>query len=415
MNHSQIINSFLLSLYFVLLLAAYGHFIADTWAYSGFKSDRQILIIACSLIILSLSGILIKDDLEGFFLYIYMVTYFIPSQVMFSYGNGDKQLFLLQTIFLLVLIGVLRVRIPTVVNSYSSHLVLRVTVTSTLVLATVYLITFKGSFNLNVLAVYDFRSENARSSFIPSQALSLLTKLLIPLAVVYFLSQKKYLMLLLCMFVNVLVFAAYQHKAVLINPLISSAIFFLLNQTSSSIRSLLVASVVGVLTLLLLSYAFQDLAKFVASFGLRRFIFLPILIETYVFDYFSYNEFALWAHSAVTFGLVEKQYDTALPLIIGREYFGSPDMYANFGMLASGFANGGFFGVIFYIISFVVLAKLILSYNGVDKNIVASVTLPFLMSILRSNDLLVALNTNGLIVFIALLCFSSSKIGKENG
>ena len=47
----------------------------------------------------------------------------------------------------------------------------------TIVLAAVYLITFKGSFNLNVLGVYDFRSENAQASFIPSQVIALLTKL----------------------------------------------------------------------------------------------------------------------------------------------------------------------------------------------------------------------------------------------
>ena len=71
-------------------------------------------------------------------------------------------------------------------------------------------------------------------------------------------------------------------------------------------------------------------------------------------------------------------------------------------------------GIIFFV-EFIVLTKLILSYSGVNQIIVASVTLPFLLSILRSNDLLVGLNTNGLAVFIALLYFSQSKNGNVNG
>jgi hypothetical protein len=415
MKYNQLINSTFLVLYFVLMMIAYNQFIADVWAYYGFKSELDISIFVVSLVTLILCGILIKTNLEGFFLYIYLIIYFIPAQVLISNGNGEYNLFFVQTLFLAALICALRVRFPIVVNGYSSQKVLHVILALTIVLAAVYLITFKGSFNLNVLAVYDFRSENAQASFIPSQVIALLTKLLIPLAAVYFLSQKNYLILFVCVILNILVFAAYQHKAVLINPLISIIIYYLLTNTNSPIKSLLSLSVIGVLTLLFLSYFYHDLTKFIASFGLRRFIFLPALIETFVFDYFSNGKFALWSHSGITFGLVDKQYDISLPFIIGKEYFGSPDMYANFGMLASGFANGGFFGVIVYAISFIVLTKLILSYSGVNRIIVASVTLPFLLSILRSNDLLVGLNTNGLAVFIALLYFSRSKNGNVNG
>ena len=415
MNNKQLINSSFLVLYFVVMMISYDQFIADTWAYFGFESELDISIFVVSLVMLILCGILIKTNLEGFFLYIYLIIYFIPAQVLISNGNGEYSLFFVQTLFLAALILALRVRFPIVVNAYSSQKVLYLILGLTIVLAAVYLITFKGSFNLNVLAVYDFRSENAQASFIPSQVIALLTKLLIPLATVYFLSRKNYLILFVCIVLNIFVFAAYQHKAVLINPLISVIIYYLLANTNSPIKSLLLLSVISMLTLLLLSYFFNDLTKFIASFGLRRFIFLPVLIETFVFDYFSNSKFALWSHSAITFGLVDKQYDISLPLIIGKEYFGSPDMYANFGMLASGFANGGFLGIIFYAVSFIVLTKLILSYSGVNQIIVASVTLPFLLSILRSNDLLVGLNTNGLAVFIALLYFSQSKNGNVNG
>ena len=415
MKYNQLINSTFLVLYFILMMTAYNQFIADTWAYYGFKSELDIFIIILSLVTLILCGILIKSNLEGFFVYIYLIIYFIPAQVLISNGNGEYNLFFVQTLFLAALICALRVRFPVLVNGYSSQNVLRLTLILTMVLATVYLITFKGSFNLNVLAVYDFRSENARSSFIPSQVIALLTKLLIPFAAVYFLSQKNYLILFVCIILNILVFAAYQHKAVLINPLLSIVVYYVLTNTKSPIKSLLSISVIGVSTIFLLSYLYHDLTKFIVSFGLRRFVFLPVLIETFVFDYFSNGKFALWAHSGITFGLVDKKYDISLPFIIGKEYFGSPDMYANFGMLASGFANGGFLGVIFYAMSFIVLTKLILSYSGVNRIIVASVTLPFLLSILRSSDLLVGLNTNGLLIFIALLYFSRNKSDKLNG
>ena len=193
----------------------------------------------------------------------------------------------------------------------------------------------------------------------------------------------------------------------IINPLISAALYILLRNRAAAGRLLLIISIFGISSLLCLHIIGFEYTKFIASFSLRRFLFMPVLIESFVFDYFSNQKLALWSQSGITFGLIEKQYDTPLPNLIGRHYFGSIDMYALVCLLQV--LRMADMGVLLYSFLFITLTKLLLNYNGFDRTIVASVVLPFLISMLRSTDPLVALNTNGLLIFLLLLYFFKSK------
>lgn len=140
----------------------------------------------------------------------------------------------------------------------------------------------------------------------------------------------------------------------------------------------------------------------------RRAFFVPAHLNFIYLDFFSKNEFILWANGILKH-FVTYPYSSDYPYIVGK-YVGYPRMYANTGFLASGFAMFGVMGIILYSFISIILMNTINQFaKQKGKYITMIILFVPLHTLFVSSDLLVTLLTHGLIIGIVFLYLYNNK------
>lgn len=103
----------------------------------------------------------------------------------------------------------------------------------------------------------------------------------------------------------------------------------------------------GVLAGALLSMVMDTLQSSTiwTSLSIRRFMIVPGMLSGAYVSVFSQADKAQWGYSFLS-GLVHYPYSEPPPYLVGRLYFGRPEMNANANYFADGYANWGFWGVL---------------------------------------------------------------------
>jgi hypothetical protein len=141
---------------------------------------------------------------------------------------------------------------------------------------------------------------------------------------------------------QILLYLYTGHKAVLFTiPFIIAVYLFMINRSlTGGLLKTFTAVIVGSLVL-----AWTVGNSIITSLLIRRVFFLPPLIRSKYFDFFSSNP--LMKLGETTLGVLwNSPYSESLPVIIGSRYFDGA--YANVGYLASGFADFGIAGVLVF-------------------------------------------------------------------
>jgi hypothetical protein len=165
-------------------------------------------------------------------------------------------------------------------------------------------------------------------------------------------------------------------------------------------------------------------AKYIlTSLATRRLLFVPGLLSSAYFDFFSSHPYMMWKYSKIG-GLIENV--LGIPIynpywsfsgpgfVIGKLYFGSPTMNANANLWADGFANLGLVGMLVETI----IALLYLWLFDVIS-LTKDHRLPYLMvlfpyySISQTGVLTTLLTHGALLTLVLFIIFPSKNIKKE--
>jgi len=204
-----------------------------------------------------------------------------------------------------------------------------------------------------------------------------------------------------------LLFALSGHKGVL-SSVILVVFFYILFKLNFNNYNVLLLGFLGLLSFVLLLDVLE--VSMISSLIIRRLLMVPAHLNFTYLEFFSNNEFVYWSNGILK-NFFNNPYDVDIVHTIGA-YLGKPDMAANTGFIASGYAHAGVLGIIMYTIIAIVLFNIINQLaNNNDKYFVMAIMFPIILTLFKSSDLLTTLLTHGL--FIALWLFNYKfKLGK---
>lgn len=410
--------------FFAVISYLYLTDITPFWAYYGYKEVVDLGRLALSFAMLVLWAMVFKPKsiVSDMIILFSTFLYFIPSLVIYSLGGGSNYLLFVILMSLMVIFSVSRIKL----RRMTMHAVTKKTI-FTIILVCVAIsmavqVAFGGlsTFNLNILNVYEFRSEAA--SNIPTifgYIISPTGKILIPMGFVLSAYFKNLRMAIIFSVITVLYFGISQHKSILFAPFLVYFLYLAILKYGG-IRSIMIffTAVMGLLMLNHIAYSLFSAdsgASLISSFVLRRTLFAPALLDGFYIDFFSQNAKYYWSTSSITFGSINAQYDLNAPFLIGEVYFGNSSTAANSGIVASGFANAGIGGVLIYSIIFGLILSIFDSHGRkVGYNFVFAISLVVSISIITTTDLVTSILTHGVLVLILILSIFPEREKNKN-
>lgn len=263
-------------------------------------------------------------------------------------------------------------------------------------------------FNLDLTKVYEFRRDNEKLaaggllSYTNNWTFKVFNMVLLAVALLY----SRYFFAIVILLVQIYFFAASAHKGVLFSPFIILGVWFYFKR-SNSLIFMPVALILVIFLSLVGYYVYGDLLS--SSMFSRRLFFVPAHLTYAYFDFFSQNPNVFWSNSVLS-SFSQYPYNVGVSKVIGG-FLGEPDMSANNGFVASGYAHAGIFGVFFYSL---IIGMILRFLNHTTLNLLPlwfsiSLSLTPIRTLIVSSDLFVVMLTHGFLVALILIFFARSK------
>lgn len=248
-------------------------------------------------------------------------------------------------------------------------------------------------FTINLSDVYTFREE-AKNSSIPIllRYLFAASKAVNPVLLAYSLDRKKIANAILIVLIQILSFSINGSKAVLFSTLLAVLFFFFYSE--SQLKKLPMY-----LTALCLSAGLErELFNTIIlmSYFIRRVLFVPNLLNSYYYEFFTQNTPDFFRQSFLRFFGFDSPYPD-IDHMIGDVYFNKSAMGANNGLISDAITNMGYVGIVIMPIILSLFLRFMDSFAfGIKKRIYISTAI-MTSFILISSFLPTALLTHGLL------------------
>jgi hypothetical protein len=245
------------------------------------------------------------------------------------------------------------------------------------------LVNFK---NLLFVDIYETRFlfiDNSHPFF--GYTYSILSKVIIPILLLYAFETKRYIWLFLLSLYLIFLFLCGAHKSVFVGLLV----LFVFRNINYKLFINHYYSILFASTIVAIGLAeWFDFDKFWIYLHCRV-MFIPMILDMSFYDVFNNNNI-YWSYSVLK-GIFDYPYSQSPEIIIG-EYVGLIGTYANNGVISDGLKNAGFWGVIInsFIVSFYFLILNNLKINQKFLGIFIILVFTFV-----SNPLPIVLLTNG--------------------
>jgi len=259
----------------------------------------------------------------------------------------------------------------------------------------------KGSFVFNFLKVYDYRDKYGKLIFsgIFGYINSWTFKFFAPLLLAWSIYKRKIFLIFLSVLSIILLFAFSGHKSALEGLILVPFFYFLYKFKNTSLIIIFSFFILLVGVIFFRLFLNNDLPE---SLIIRRLLIVPAHLNFTYLEYFSNHELIYWSNSILKSFLIYP-YDVEFTKVIGA-YLGFPNMSANTGFIASGFAQAGVFGIMIYTFFVIILMNIIniLAKTNEKYFVMAMVFIP-LNAMYISSDLPTSLLTHGVLIAVLIL------------
>lgn len=401
-----------LFIYKLILDFVYVYLVSAEFSYNNFLVDLNIEKYIFSIICFFLISHIIPDENDkpsSIILLLHYIIMVLPIFTMYAFNDESSKYFIMVCICFSLECLLIRYLPDIHITKFKEAKVFFVAI----VLATtifVYLSMLRANGlptlkALNILSVYDIR-ENVRYPFLMNYLVNWQAKAINPLmiAVSYKYKQKKPLIIFIGL--QLLIYLITAHKAYLFIPIAIIVIMKIADREKILHIIANVASIGCVISYVLYKL---DVTLLLASFFVRRLIFVPAKVKFNYYDFISNNEPLFFSEGLIgKLFNVEYPYDVRFVNLISEIYSNNPDSASNTGYLGSGYANLGFVGMLIYTIILVFILLLIDSLGSrLDKSMITGMVL-FSMLSLNDSDMLTTLLTGGLLFLLLLLFLYAS-------
>lgn len=340
------------------------------------------------------------------------LIYFIPGCTLYSLSGLPDSYFLFYFFYWIVLM-VWQYRIPYIhfklppegVSKRLFYIIMIIVAVGAIAISGIYN-NFQMNFRLD--NIYELRAIR-RNMEIPTiiRYFQPLATVFIPLAIVYFLSKRKYILSLGMCVIQFLLFSFGGEKYALFVIPVAIIGYYLYRENRISWFSwgLVVLNVIA-----MLEFIFKF--RWITTYVQYRSQFVPTLISFQYYTYFTNNTPDYLSQSILRrFGFIS-DYDIAIPKIIGREYWNSVAVYANNGLVGDAFSNFAWLGLLMFPLLIVLTLRLMdaCAYR-IDRRILITVFIGYTVSIINVPIFTVIL-TNGFI-FMCLVLYLLPREGQR--
>ncbi|MEZ8292909.1 O-antigen polymerase [Vibrio splendidus] len=414
-----------LCVYYLSLVYAYQYFMLPVWGEDflevrwGLKPSWNIFFIVNTIIyIIASIYISRRRSRPSDFIHIIFFAFPIAPMLIISSFKGQGFLIAYGAIFALLL-SCFVTRLRYVPISFSSKVNVfdknNYLIFCTIIGAVIIVLSvLKGGMsflNFDFTKVYEYRRAASSSRGVLLNYLILnYIGILLPLGVAISLAMKRYFILLLLLIINMLIAALTSSKAYFFVSMFTIFIYLVSsNRNRSGYYFLMVIS--GILSFLVTLYMIFPSSEFLGTLFIRRYAFVPAYVNFLYWDFFSINEYAFWADSSISMGLIDSTYGKPTPQVIGDFYSGVDFSLteqefnnANTGLIGSGYGNAGLLGIWFYAL----LSGFVLRYcNNFSSFLgyrisIASIGFYFFAIFYTSTDLPAAMLSYGMISYMIL-------------
>lgn len=357
-------------IYFILLCIFYVTWLNPHWGYYGFTSSFSgycLFFAAIYNMFLSYetSKILKRNTFTDHIILLMIQLYFIPQGVLVSFQNNNLSFYAFVAIYGVLLIyfnnridfnkrkGRLDISSP--IPVYECFIIV---LAITMLAISGIFSGFRVSFNIS--DYYEYRADYRlyelphafRMAFHWSQTL-------LPMGLLYALTNKRKLLAALVMVANVLCFSFNGKKSVFFIVVLVILIHFFYKEN-------LIKRLPFIMDFLVIAAFLEMLIRngtsFIATHFIRRLIFIPPYLGSVYFDYFQTHELDYLRSSVLRrFGFVSP-YPDGIPIKLGQVVYGRT-ANANTGLCGDAFANFGWLSLMAYPLVLIITFKLLERYS----------------------------------------------------
>lgn len=395
-------------IYRVLLDLVFMFYLDPKYAYMGFELNQSItsfLISYFGLFLIFIQASKIASAPSSIIYQFYFLTVYVPFSSYFGMTSSNMLWFILFTLFWILVGTIIHLIKPPKIN-LQIKVSERIFFSSLIVFCFVVfgLIFYFGNihFNLDILKVYELRALNPMENvplggYIINWCAKIVLPFLILFSWVYF---KGYMKLTSLFFIGLLflLFSITGMKVYLFSIPLITGIYILL-KSKQFLFYFQLTLIVLVFLGLFLSVAFEQ--DMIASFLVRRTLFIPAQLSFYYYDFF--NGEPLLLSNSIFSSILEYPYELDPSHTIAQEYFNKPEMSANNGIIADGFMHFGVIGILFWSLLFAAILKLV---DGISANKNHLIIIPIAVLAFKTmtdSALLTSMLTHGIIILLFLI------------
>lgn len=266
--------------------------------------------------------------------------------------------------------------------------------------------------NFDLDRIYEFRAQAQSMLDVGIMAyINIWTqKVFNPLLFLLALYRKNKTMILITVLMQIYFFGITHHRAHLFTLVLVYMAFLLYYRKISIARLyILVSSLLAVFFV----FTFVWNLEAISAIIIRRAFFVPASVSFQWFDYFSAHPKVYWSDNFLSSIAPSEYSGSPLPLFLGDFFSPGSALGFNTGIVASGFAQAGFLGVLIYafILGGVLSLANAMIRRGVPAYIVAAILFGPIQIAWTSSDLFTSLLTHGILVSIfSLWLFGSGGV-----
>lgn len=403
-----------LAVYKQLLFCMYYFLLAVYWEESNFVQLNGLSLwsqlFSWSIFLISLplaAKILKNENIDGNIFFALYLVYFIPALVFWEF-NPEPWDYIFAQILYFTAMGLAILNIPEIkLRTRPAHGCEKFYLLTLLAVATTiifYFIATGSSLLFSLKNVYDVRALRVMNqqplllNYIFSNC-----RIMLPLLFGIAVYRKAYLHAVIVLFLVLMAFSVDGLKSIAFITILTGAGVGFTWRNRHILDGVLGISACGLIEFGVFgSYQIVDY--------LRRILAVPAQLNRFFYDFFSQPDhpYDLFRQSIAGKLGFESPYDMNIYQIIGGEYYGKWEMYANNGLVGDAFYNLGWPGIIIMPIFVVLLVKIIGACSvGLPKQILLGVTVATTYWLITSSFFTLFL-THGVAMMIMFLYFLPS-------
>ena len=407
-----------LSIYIGTVIYIYISLVSPLFSYAYLTTDinEQKCYLCFLLLLFTLYFLPLEFRRPSSYLFyiIYLITY-IPT-LMYTWMNNMDELYIIYFTICILMIEIMITKIKDIYIPFPYGRKFFLAIFILYIVLSIMLVVINGGINPNALVISEISATRAgiNSEGAWGYLLNWCAKSFSPVFFAYFAYKKRWYMVGLVCVLQALLYLSYGFKSFLFSIVLLVLVSLILRENEKYFKQLpKIFAGINIVSYVLYELDVFNLPMFTFAY---RTLFVPAQAQYQYFDYFSTNEYLFFSEGIIGQVLgVAYPYSMPIGFIVNQSVYGIDHFSnGNTGMFSYGFAD---FGLVGMIIASLLLILVFLIIDGITSKVpiyIIVAAMAYQMIILNDTNILISLNTGGIVWTVFILLILGPVLSKNN-